>query len=63
VHVQILFIPTCAACGATAQLLGRLQAETLGLQLEPVPLADHPKLAARSGCSPSSTPCWRRTQL
>jgi hypothetical protein len=49
VHVQVLFNPTCAACTATAQLPARLLAETLGLRLEPVPLADHPELAARSG--------------
>jgi hypothetical protein len=47
VYVQVLFMPTCAACAATAQLLARLQADTPGLQLERVPLADHPELAER----------------
>jgi thiol-disulfide isomerase/thioredoxin len=49
VYVQVLFMPTCAACAATAQLLARLQADAPGLQVERVPLADHPELAERYG--------------
>jgi thiol-disulfide isomerase/thioredoxin len=49
VYVQVLFTPTCAGCAATAQLLAQLQADTPGLQVERLPLADHPELAERYG--------------
>jgi thiol-disulfide isomerase/thioredoxin len=49
VYVQVLFTPTCATCAATAQLLDRLQADTPGLRVERLPLADHPELAEQFG--------------